>query len=94
MKFSIYKIITRCGHSYVGMTKNLPQRISRHRYFMSKGKLGYRPIKSTDEFFVETLAMCDDLETARVLESRYIALNVIENPYKHCNVQLGRSNSY
>lgn len=94
MKYTIYRVVTRTNHTYVGQTCDLNRRTKRHIKDVNNGKLGYKEIPDSKNPMIEVLATCNDKATALILESRYIALEILDNPTKCCNSYIGRSNTY
>lgn len=94
MIYSIYRIVTRTCHTYVGQTTNVKSRFRHHNYDVNHGLLGSVNIPKSKNPIIEILATCQDPQTALLLESRYIALEILANPTKCCNINLGKSNKF
>ena len=90
--YSVYRIVARSGHTYVGVTSNLAQRMLGHRRWLKHGLLGDKAVPDDVEIVVEVLHTHDDVQCARVIESRAIAEDKLRNPFKNCNRNIGRFN--
>ena len=92
--YTIYKIITCTGYSYVGCTKNPVKRETGHKVWLKKGFLGFTKIPSTQEYIFDIIAVASEKSDAKIIEARFINLDYISNPRRNCNSIVSRANTF
>lgn len=89
----VYRIRSGSGHTYVGMTEFLPDRILYHAARLRRGLLGSIKVDRTDVYDVEILIDGLDWSEAYAAEYDFILADKLQNPL-NCNRSVNRSVRY
>jgi predicted GIY-YIG superfamily endonuclease len=93
-EFTVYKITTKSCHSYIGCTGDLKEREGFHKWNLKRGYLGKQKVPKSTDYILEVIATARILSDAQIIESRFIALDILANPLRNCNIRIGICNPF